>query len=141
MPDFLGGMEALDMLLEQSNHVCLALPATAETSRLMNLPRLQKMQQGAYLYNVGRGSAIDEQAIVQVLQDGHLGGAGLDVFEQEPLSADSPLWKLPNVWITPHVSGVTPHYYKRFADLFIADLHRFHAGADPENTYNPSLGY
>jgi phosphoglycerate dehydrogenase-like enzyme len=77
------------------------------------------------LINVARGDVIDEEALVHALHGGKIGGAALDVFNQEPLPADSPLWKLPNTIISPHVSGYSPHYDERSADVFAENLRRF----------------
>ncbi len=115
----------LDRLLSEADYVVLCAASTGETEHLIDADRLALMQQGAYLINVGRGSLVDEEALIKTLESGHLGGAGLDVTAVEPLAKESPLWKLPNVLITPHASGLShsdPHLV--FA-LFVENLRRF----------------
>jgi len=90
---------------------------------------------------VSRGAVIDEAALVDALRAGKLAGAGLDVFEQEPLPADSPLWDLENVILTPHVAGATPLYYERAAALFADNLDRFLSGQPLANRFDPVRGY
>jgi phosphoglycerate dehydrogenase-like enzyme len=99
------------------------------------------MRPGAYLYNIARGGLIDEAALVEALAAGRLGGAGLDVFEQEPLPPESPLWGLENVILTPHVAGMTPQYFRRVAGLFAENLERYLAGLPLANVYQPDRGY
>lgn len=103
--DKLYSAEDLDEAIKGADVVALCLPGTAETSGLFGRERLMKMKKGAYILNVGRGSAIDPFALAEVLNEGHLGGAGLDVTQPEPLPAGHPLWTAPNVLITPHISG------------------------------------
>ncbi|NLD52259.1 MAG: D-2-hydroxyacid dehydrogenase [Clostridiales bacterium] len=98
-------MEALDRLLPQADVVALSLPETKETIGLMDVRRLGLMKQNSYLINVGRGSAVDQEALLAALQSGHLAGAGLDVTVPEPLPPDHPLWQQQNLVLTPHISG------------------------------------
>ena len=98
---------ALEDLLAQADIVSLHLPATPETTHMINAETIAKMKDGAYLINTARGALIDEKALVEALQSGKLSGAGLDVFEQEPVTADNPLFALPNVALAPHVSALT----------------------------------
>ena len=107
----------------------------------MDARRLARMRPSAFLYNVSRGAVIDEAALVEALRAGRLAGAGLDVFEEEPLPASSPLWDLENVILTPHVSGATPLYYHRTAALFADNLDRFLAGQPLANRFDPTRGY
>jgi phosphoglycerate dehydrogenase-like enzyme len=137
----IGAPGDLDSMLAESDHVCIAVPLTRETTHLFDERRLQKMRRGAVLYNVARGRIVDEDALVRALQTGHLAGAGLDVFETEPLPASSPLWSLDNVIITPHVAGRTPHYFTRAAALFAANVVRFARGEPMTNRYDPGRGY
>jgi phosphoglycerate dehydrogenase-like enzyme len=134
-------MDALDEALGRADHVCLTVPLTRATHRLMDARRLARLRPSAYLYNVSRGAVIDEAALVAALRGGKLAGAGLDVFEQEPLPAESPLWDLDNVILTPHVSGATPLYYDRTAALFADNLDRFLAGQPLRNRFDPARGY
>ena len=88
-----------------------------------------------------RGGVFDEAALIAALQAGTIAGAGLDVFEHEPLPKTSPLWAMENVIITPHVGGVTPRYFHRTAQLFAANLERFRKGAPLEEMHRTDLGY
>ncbi len=107
-PDYLEELhqlDALDTLLERADIVACTLPGTPETEKLFCRERLEKMKDGAILLNVGRGSLIPSQDLCDALHSGKLGGAAIDVTEQEPLGPDSPLWDAPNLLITPHVAG------------------------------------
>ena len=132
---------ALDEALGRADHVCLLVPLTSATHHLMDARRLGRMRSSAFLYNVSRGEVIDEAALVEALRAGKLAGAGLDVFETEPLPAESPLWELPNVILTPHVAGVTPLYYQRAAALFADNLERFLAARPLANQFDSGRGY
>ena len=139
--DELFAMKALDEALGHADHVCLTVPLTRATHHLMDARRLACLRAGAYLYNVSRGAVIDEAALVDALRAGRLAGAGLDVFEEEPLPETSPLWDLDNVILTPQVAGVTPLYYERTAALFADNLDRFLAGRPLSNRFDPARGY
>ena len=119
----------------------MTVPLTRETHHLMDARRIARLRAGAYLYNISRGAVIDEPALVDALRAGKLAGAGLDVFEEEPLPATSPLWEIENVILTPHVSGVTPLYYQRTAALFADNLDRFLPGQPLDNRFDPARGY
>jgi D-2-hydroxyacid dehydrogenase (NADP+) len=134
-------LAALDQALPHADHVCLALPLTPATRRLMDGRRLALMRSTAFLYNVSRGAIVDEAALIEALRAGKLAGAGLDVFEEEPLPATSPLWGLENVILTPHLAGVTPVYYQRAAALFADNLERFLAGRPLANRFEADRGY
>jgi phosphoglycerate dehydrogenase-like enzyme len=134
-------LDALDDALGRADHLCLTVPLTRETHRLMDARRLARLPAGAYLYNISRGAVLDEAALVEALRARRLAGAGLDVFEEEPLPASSPLWELDNVILTPHVSGTTPLYYARTAALFADNLDRFLAGHPLANRFDPARGY
>ncbi len=140
-PDVLYPPEELPRLLAESDHVCIALPYTPQTHHLFDAAMLARMKPTAYLYNIARGKIIDETALIAALQAGKLAGAGLDVFETEPLPADSPLWQMENVLITPHVAGNTPHYFERVAALFAENLRRYLDGQPLHNVYDPARGY
>ena len=139
--DELFPMDALDQALGRADHVCLTVPLTRDTYHLMNARRIARLRAGAFLYNISRGAVIDEAALVDALRAGKLAGAGLDVFEEEPLPLTSPLWDLDNVILTPHVAGVTPLYYERTAALFADNLERFLAGQPLRNRFDPARGY
>ena len=140
-PDAIYAAEELPRLLAESDHICNCLPYTPETEHLFNAEAFAQMKPTAYFYNIGRGKTVDEAALVAALQSEKIAGAGLDVFETEPLPADSPLWQMENVIITPHVSGGTPHYFPRFAAIFAANLKRYLNREPLENLYHPQKGY
>jgi phosphoglycerate dehydrogenase-like enzyme len=96
--------DQIDKLLPRADWLMLCSPLTAETRKLMSAQRLALLPKGAHILNVSRGEVIDEAAMIDALKSGHLAGAYLDVFEQEPLPAESPLWDMPNVIVTPHNS-------------------------------------
>ncbi|UPW00904.1 D-2-hydroxyacid dehydrogenase [Halorussus gelatinilyticus] len=122
------GPDGLYDVLAQSDYVVVAVPLTDETRGLVGEEEIRTMQSSAVLVNVARGEIVDEAALTTALQQGHLRGAALDVFEEEPLPAESPLWDLSNVVITPHMAGSTPHYYDRCASLFAENYEWFVAG-------------
>jgi phosphoglycerate dehydrogenase-like enzyme len=128
-------------LLGAANFVVVSVPATEQTRHLIGADELRMMRRDAFLINISRGSAIDEAALVAALRDGLIGGAGLDVFETEPLPAESPLWQMPNVIISPHVAGNTDQYSRRFTDLFLDNLARYRAGEALRNVVDLARGY
>jgi phosphoglycerate dehydrogenase-like enzyme len=115
----------LDELLKQSDYVVLAAPLVASTQNLINADRLSVMKADACLINVGRGAQVDEPALVEALQSRSIAGAALDVFEREPLPADSPLWSANSLLITPHTAGLTEKLWQRHYDLFSDNLRRY----------------
>ncbi|WP_281195197.1 D-2-hydroxyacid dehydrogenase [Halorubrum sp. F4] len=118
----------LSELLVRSDHVVLACPLVEETRGLIGREELMAMGSDAVLVNVARGEVVDEPALETALQQGRIRGAALDVFEEEPLPADSPLWNLPNAIITPHMAGSTPKYADRIGDLFAENYERYADG-------------
>jgi D-2-hydroxyacid dehydrogenase (NADP+) len=139
--DALHTLDYLPQLLAESDHVCIALPYTPVTHHLFDAAMLANMKPTAYIYNIARGAIIDESALIAALVANAIAGAGLDVFEQEPLPAESRLWDMPNVIITPHVAGLTPHYFQRYAELFVDNLGRYVAGEKLKNVYDEGRGY
>jgi phosphoglycerate dehydrogenase-like enzyme len=135
------GTERLGELLERSHWVVLAAPLTAATRGLIGAPELARMRSDAVLINLGRGPLVDEPALIEALRAGRIAGAGLDVFEREPLPPDSPLWDMRNVIVTPHVSGLGPRYWERATDLFRRNLKAFLAGRPLENVVDKQAGY
>jgi phosphoglycerate dehydrogenase-like enzyme len=117
--------DQLDALLPQSDYVALTVPVTPSTTGLMNAARFAVMKPGACLINVGRGPLVDEAALLGALREKKIGGAALDVFEQEPLPADSPLWDLENLLITPHTAGLTEKLWDRQYELISENLRRY----------------
>ena len=133
----------LDTLLPRADVVVMALPGTAETTHLINKKRIALMKDDAVLLNVGRGSAIETEALCDALKKGKFWGVGLDVTEPEPLPSDHRLWRFPNVFITPHCAGgfglnETKVY---IAELFERNLNRILAGEVPENLVDFTTGY
>ena len=112
----------LSHLLQESDYVVVTLPLTAATKKMFAAEQFRYMKRSAMFINIGRGEVVDEQALIQALQEGQIAGAGLDVFEQEPLPADSPLWQMEQVIITPHVSGSSRYYNERAFEIFIDNL-------------------
>lgn len=117
----------LNELLSQSDYVVVAAPLTDATRGLINADRLGAMKPDAYLINVGRGPQVDEAALAGALRSHRIAGAALDVFEHEPLPADSPLWQLENLLITPHTAGLTEKLWQRHYELFSENLRRYRA--------------
>jgi len=116
---------ALDELLKQSDYVVLAAPLMPATQGLINAARLAVMKPGAFLINVGRGPQVDESALAEALRSRRIAGAALDVFDKEPLPADSPLWDIDNLLITPHTAGLTEKLWYRHYELFSDNLRRY----------------
>ena len=133
--------EQLHELLGQSDYVVLAVPLTPATDRMIGEAELRAMRPNAYLVNIARGRIVDEQALIRALKEGWIMGAGLDVTEEEPLPPDSPLYSMPNVILTPHISGHSVHYEERLARLFADNIRRFRAGEPLHNRYDPARGY
>lgn len=122
------GPDRLLEVLPEADFVVLIVPLTRETQGLVGEPELRAMKPTAYLINVGRGAVIREPALIRALREGWIAGAGLDVFEEEPLPPDSPLWEMENVVITGHYAGSTPMYDQRGMAIFIENLRRYRAG-------------
>lgn len=120
--------EQLDAALPSADWLVIACPLTPQTRGLITGERLQRLPRGARVVNIARGEIIDEPALIAALQSGHLGGAYLDVFAQEPLPADSPLWDLPNVIVTPHNSAAAAGNDGRVYDIFVGNLGRWLRG-------------
>lgn len=112
-------------VLGRADWVVVALPLADETRHLFDAAAFARMKKGARFINVGRGELVDESALIDALRSEHLGGAGLDVFEVEPLPGDSPLWSMENVIVTPHNSGSSPRSAERAVDIFIDNLGRW----------------
>lgn len=136
-------VSALDDRLPETDLLVMALPGTPETRGIMAGRRLALLPKDAYLINVGRGSAIDEAALLALMRSGHLAGAALDVFEREPLPANSPMWDCPRLLITTHVAGnMTLEYtVDRIVSMFIEDLGYFCAGRPLAHLVDREKGY
>jgi len=128
-------------VLPKADFVVLTVPLTRETSGMIGKVELTAMKPTAYLINVGRGGTVLETALVSALEEGTIAGVGLDVFEQEPLPEDSPLWEMDNVIITCHYSGLTPDYHQRALGIFLDNSHRYRTGRPLLNVVNKEIGY
>jgi phosphoglycerate dehydrogenase-like enzyme len=131
----------LDELLARADYVVLAAPVTRATQGMIGRSQLAKMKTDAYLINVGRGALIDEAALTDALRERKIAGAALDVFEQEPLPSDSPLWNLENLLITPHTAGMTEKLWERHYALFSENLRRYLNGQPLIALVNKKSGY
>jgi phosphoglycerate dehydrogenase-like enzyme len=125
--------DRLDDLLAASDFVVIAAPHTPETFKLMNRQRLRRMKRSAYLINVGRGVIVDLADLTAALQAGEIAGAGLDVFEIEPLPPDHPLWRMDNVILTPHTAAASPRVAERHLETLLDNIRRFVAGQPLRN--------
>ncbi len=133
--------DRLPDLLSQSDVVVLAAPRTAATKRLIGRAQIEQMKTGALLVNVARGKLVDDDALIDALREGRLGGAALDVFSEEPLDPSSPYWDLPNVIVTPHTSGAMQDYWTPLVELFADNLRRFEKGEPLRNVVDKVAGY
>jgi phosphoglycerate dehydrogenase-like enzyme len=129
----LDGVDALDSLLPHADFVILTVPHTPETEGFMHRARFQRMKRSAFFINIGRGKTTRLDDLVAALRAGEIAGAALDVFEQEPLPADHPLWTLPDVLITPHTAGHGPYLDDRRLDVLLDNARRFVAGRPLRN--------
>ena len=139
--DELGGPESLPGLLQMSDFVIIAAPLTPETRGLIGERELRLMKPTAYILNVGRGAIIQEAVLIRALKEGWIAGAGLDVTEVEPPPAESELFHLPNVFLTPHCSGLRSHYWEHALAIFKPNLGRFLRGEPLENVVDKHGGY
>ncbi len=128
-------------LVAQSDFIVVTLPLTPDTRHFLGAREFAAARPRAYLVNVGRGEVIDQDALIAALQSGELGGAGLDVTTPEPLDAQSPLWDIENVLLTPHISGARQGYNDEACAVFVENLRRFRAGRPMLNLVDRSLGY
>ena len=131
----------LDYLLRESDYVVLALPLTSGSHHLIGEAQLRSMKPNAVIVNIARGAVIDQKALVRALKEGWIAGAAVDVTDPEPLPSEDELWTLPNVMITPHVSGSTPRYLERAVDVFCDNLRRYVAGQALRNVVDVERGY
>jgi phosphoglycerate dehydrogenase-like enzyme len=135
------GYGSLDDAIARADFVVLAAPLTERTHHLIDARRLRLFRPTAFLINVSRGALVDEGALVKALRDRKIAGAALDVFEQEPLSRWSPLWKMPQVLITPHTAFLTENVWHRHYEVFAANLKRYLAGQPLEGIIDTRRGY
>jgi phosphoglycerate dehydrogenase-like enzyme len=136
------GLASLDAELPAADVLVIAAPLTAETKALLTARRFALLPDGAIVCNVARGALVDEPALISAIQSGHIRGAVLDVFAREPLASDSPLWQLPEVLLTPHVSGVSPvRFWERLTALFLGNWTRYRTGQPLRNLVDRQAGY
>jgi len=133
--------QALRSMLKECHFVVVTIPLTPQTHGLLNAKALDAIKPGAYLIDVSRGGIVEHAALLDALKNGKLAGAALDVFPEEPLPVDNPLWQMPNVIVTPHISGSSPHYHQRAVDLFSENLLRYTSGLPLYNLFHSQRGY
>lgn len=133
--------EQLPDLLAESDFVTIAAPHTPETAKLFRREQFQQMKPGAYLINIGRGAIVDLADLTAALEAKEIAGAGLDVFETEPLPADHPLWGMRNVIITPHIAGYSPRVSERHLATLLDNISRFARGQELSNVVNKAMWF
>jgi len=141
MADRIYPSAAVRSMVGECDYIVVTLPATPATRSLVDEELLRAMKPSTFLINVGRGVVVNEAALIKALKKGWIAGAGLDVFETEPLPKSSPLWAMDNVILSPHVSGFTSHYDERAVDLFCTNLNRYLVHESLLNLVDRDLGY
>ena len=131
--------DQLNEVLQQSDFVVITAPHTPETYKLFNRERIRQMKKSAYLINVGRGVIIDLADLTAALQAGEIAGAGLDVYEIEPLPKEHPLWQMENVILTPHCAAASPRVPERHLQTLLENLRRFAAGEELLNVVDKRM--
>ena len=139
--DQMYGPDQLAEFLAQTNVLVIAAPLTPQTLGLIGAAQIAALPKGAVIVNVGRAKIVDTDALIAALHSGHLGGASLDVFPQEPLPPGHPLWTSPNVILTPHTSGFRQGHWEEVVNLFGDNLERFEKGETLRFRVEPELGY
>ena len=134
-------IQALRSMLKECDFVVVTLPLTPETRGIVGAVELAVLKPTAFLIDTSRGGVVDHTALLPVLRERKIAGAALDVFPEEPLPADSPLWRLSNAILTPHISGNTPYYDERATALFAENLQRYVSGLPLFNRYEAARGY
>lgn len=133
--------QALCSMMKECDYVVVTLPRTTTTRGLIGAQELAALKPGAYLVDISRGEIVDHAALIPLLRDHKIAGAALDVYPQEPLPADNPLWKLPNIILTPHIAGFSPHYDERAVSLFVQNLRCYLDGQPLYNRLDLKLEY
>lgn len=133
--------QALKSMVKNCDFVVVTVPLTAETRGMIDAEVLAAFKPSAFLIDVSRGGIVDHEALIEALKVKQLAGAALDVFPEEPLSTESPLWAMSNVLITPHIAGNTAFYDERAVNLFAENLDRYISGLPLFNRYRPEVGY
>lgn len=139
--EYVGKPDELDDLLPEADVVVSSVPHTAESEGLLGEEEFERMKDGVYLINISRGPVVDTAALVDALESGKVRGAGLDVTDPEPLPSDHPLWRMPNVIITPHVASQSPAVGRRISELFRENIERFVEGRPLRNVVDKVKGY
>ena len=139
--DHMYGPENLHEMLPRADWVVITAAQTSETMGMIGEVEFKIMKETAHIINIARGSIIREAFLIKALQEGSIAGAGLDVFEEEPLPEDSPLWDMKNVVITPHYAGATPRYMDRLIGIFTENLERYQSGDRLLNVVDKKIGY
>ena len=139
--DAVYGSDQLQKLLAESDIVLLSVPLTQQTTNLIGIRELQAMRPNAHLINIARGEVVNEPALIRALRERWIAGAALDVVAEEPLASTSPLWSLPGMLITPHLSGHTIGYAHRVALHFVDNLQRFRKQQPLRDVVDPDRGY
>ena len=139
--DRLYPIEALNSMLKECDYVVVTVPLTPSTTGLFGEDEFKAMKPGSYLVHIARGGIVDEKALLQALTEKHLAGAAVDVFSEEPLPPDNPLWKVPNLIITPHISGFSKKYKERAGIMFAENLKRYLRAEPLLNEYQPERHY
>jgi phosphoglycerate dehydrogenase-like enzyme len=130
---------SLHEMLPLTEFLVLAVPHTPDTEKMIGAAELALLPQGAYFINIARGAVVDEPALIESLRSGHLSGAALDVFAEEPLPPSSPLWEMPNVLISPHSASTSDRENGRITELFCENLRRYLSGEQLRNVLNTQL--
>lgn len=139
--DLMVGESGWRDLLPQADYVVIATPLTAATRGMFDADAFRRMKSSAYLINIARGQIVDTDALLEALHSGRIAGAALDALPVEPLPPDHPLWKAPNVWITPHISYSSPRTRERTVNLFFENLRRYLNGEPLLNVVDKAAGY
>lgn len=141
IPDRIYPSTALASMTKECDFVVVITPLTEATRHSINAEIFEAMKETAVFINVARGEVVDEDAMIKALKEGKIAGAGLDVFAQEPLPSDSPLWQMPNVLMSPHVAGNIANYHEKAAEVFIENLQRYAKNKPLLNRVNLERGY
>jgi phosphoglycerate dehydrogenase-like enzyme len=133
--------QALQSMIKVCDFVVVTIPLTDETRGMIDAEAFEAFKPTAFLVDISRGGVVNHEALIEALKEKKLAGAALDVFPEEPLAPESPLWKMPNVLITPHIAGNTVFYDERAVELFAENLDRYLSGLPLYNRYRPEVGY
>lgn len=133
--------QAVKTMFKECDFVVIALPLTAETRGMIGAAELAALKPTAFLVSLARGGVVDQAALINALQEKRIAGAALDVFAEEPLPPLNPLWKMPNVIVSPHIGGMSAHYNHRAVDMFSENLKRYLSGVVLLNRFDIQKGY